>query len=102
MSCYVLWNALQCQDLARAYDVLLEEEGVAVRGVFIIGKDGRVRAEMKNDLPLGRNVDEVIRVLDSIIETDEHGVVCPANWEKGKDTMIPSTDGVADYLMKHT
>ncbi|KAF4676499.1 hypothetical protein FOL47_006137 [Perkinsus chesapeaki] len=88
--------------LARDYDVLLENEGLAVRGVFVIGKDGVVRAEMKNDLPLGRNVEEVVRLLDSVIETDEHGVVCPANWKKGKDTMVPSTEGVADYLVKHT
>ncbi|EEQ98047.1 conserved hypothetical protein [Perkinsus marinus ATCC 50983] len=76
----------------------------AVREAFCLvsGKDGTVRSEMKNDLPLGRNVDEVLRILDTVIETDEHGVVCPMNWKKGLDTMIPTTEGVADYLLKHT
>ncbi|EEQ98045.1 Peroxiredoxin-2, putative [Perkinsus marinus ATCC 50983] len=90
------------QKMSREYDVLLENDGVALRGVFIIGKDGTVRSEMKNDLPLGRNVDEVLRILDTVIETDEHGVVCPMNWKKGLDTMIPTTEGVANYLLKHT
>lgn len=90
------------KDIARAYDVLLPI-GLPVRGVFLIDKAGKVRCEMKNDLPLGRNVEEVIRVLDSIKMTDEHGgQVCPANWKAGKAMMTASKEGVADYLVKHT
>ena len=90
------------KEIAKAYDVLLPC-GLPVRGVFIIGKDGKVRAEMKNDLPLGRNVEEVIRVLDTVKTTDENaGQVCAANWKKGKPLMTASTEGVADYLVKYT
>ena len=90
------------KDIARAYDVLLPI-GLPVRGVFIIDKAGKVRAELKNDLPLGRNVEEVIRLLDTVKVTDEQGgQVCPANWKKGKAMMTASAEGVADYLTKHT
>lgn len=90
------------KDIAKAYDVLLPC-GLPVRGVFIIGKDGKVRAEMKNDLPLGRNVEEVIRILDTVKTTDENaGQVCAANWKKGKPLMTASTEGVAEYLTKYT
>lgn len=90
------------KDIARAYDVLLPI-GLPVRGVFIIDKAGKVRAELKNDLPLGRNVEEVVRLLDSVKVTDENGgQVCPANWKKDKPLMTASTEGVADYLTKYT
>jgi alkyl hydroperoxide reductase subunit AhpC len=90
------------KEISRAYDVLLPC-GLPVRGVFLIGKDGKVRAEMKNDLPLGRNVEEVLRVLETIKTTDENaGQVCPANWKKGKPMMKASTEGVIEYLTKNT
>ena len=88
--------------IAKSYGVLLEEAGVTARGVFIIDKNGKVRSEMKNDLPLGRNVDEVLRVLDAVVYTDSHGEVCPSGWKPGKATMKPSTQGVAEYLTKYT
>ena len=90
------------KEIARAYDVLLPG-GLPVRGVFIIGKDGMVRVEMKNDLPLGRNVEEVLRLLDTVKVTDEHaGQVCAANWKAGKPLMKASTEGVIEYLTKYT
>jgi len=90
------------KDISKAYDVLLPC-GLPVRGVFVIGKDGLVRAELKNDLPLGRNVEEVVRLLDTVKTTDENrGQVCPANWKKDKPTMKASTEGVIEYLTKYT
>ena len=90
------------KEISRAYDVLLPC-GLPVRGVFLIGKDGKVRAELKNDLPLGRNVEEVLRLLDTVKTTDEHeGQVCPANWKKDKPLMKASTEGVIEYLTKYT
>ena len=88
--------------IARSYSVLLEEEGLCVRGVFVIDPKGKVRCEMRNDLPIGRNVDEVLRIVDSVVFTDTHGDVCPSGWKPGKATMKPSTEGVAEYLLKHT
>ena len=90
------------KDIAKAYDVLLPI-GLPVRGVFIIDKAGKVRVEMKNDLPPGRNVEEVVRLLDTVKTTDENaGQVCAANWKKGKPLMTASTEGVADFLTKYT
>ena len=90
------------KEIARAYDVLLEDAGLGVRGVFIIDPHGKVRCEMKNDLPIGRNVDEVIRSLDAVKFTDENGVVCPSGWKPGKPAMTPSVQGVTEYLTKYT
>ena len=74
---------------------------IAYRGLFLIDKSGIVRHQLINDLPLGRNVDEAIRVLDALQFTEENGEVCPANWVKGKDGMQADLKGVADYLTKH-
>ncbi|MFH0893476.1 MAG: peroxiredoxin [Bacteroidota bacterium] len=74
---------------------------VAYRGLFLIDKNGVVRHELINDLPLGRNVNEAIRMVDSLQFFEENGEVCPANWEKGQDGMKASSDGVAEYLSKH-
>lgn len=74
---------------------------IAFRGLFIIDKNGVVRHQLVNDLPLGRNVDEALRVLDALIHFETHGEVCPANWEKGKDAMKGSHSGVAEYLSTH-
>jgi peroxiredoxin (alkyl hydroperoxide reductase subunit C) len=89
------------KQIARDYDVLLEEAGVALRGSFLIDKDGTIRHCVINDLPLGRNIDEMIRMVDAMEFANEHGEVCPAEWEKGKEAMKPTPEGVAEYLAKH-
>ena len=73
----------------------------AYRGTFLIDKAGVVRHETINDFPLGRNIDEYIRLVDALHHVEKHGEVCPANWEEGKDAMTPSKEGVADYLASH-
>ncbi len=88
------------KDIAKAYDVLLDG-GVALRGSFLIDTDGTVRHAVVNDLPLGRNIDEMIRMVDTMHFTNEHGEVCPAGWTKGDEGMKADTAGVADYLAKH-
>lgn len=87
--------------IAEDFGVLFNES-LALRGLFLIDKEGIVRHALVNDLPLGRNVDEAIRVLDALQFTEQHGEVCPANWQKGEDAMKPTADGVADYLAKHS
>jgi peroxiredoxin (alkyl hydroperoxide reductase subunit C) len=74
---------------------------IAFRGLFLIDKAGLVRHQLINDLPLGRNVDEALRVLDALQFNEEKGEVCPANWNKGKEGMKADHKGVADYLAKH-
>ena len=88
-------------EICRAYDVEFEPAGVAFRGSFLIDKNGVVRHQVVNDLPLGRNVDEMLRMVDALQFTEEHGEVCPAGWSKGKKGMKPSTDGVAAYLAEN-
>jgi len=88
------------KQIARDYDVLVND-AVALRGSFLIDKDGTVRHAVINDLPLGRNIDEMIRMVDAMLFTNEHGEVCPANWEKGKEGMKADINGVAEYLSKH-
>lgn len=75
--------------------------GVAYRGSFLIDKAGVVRHMVVNDLPLGRNIDEMLRMVDALQFTEEHGEVCPAGWNKGKAGMKASTSGVAEYLANH-
>ena len=87
-------------DICRAYDVE-SAGGVAFRGAFIIDPQGNVRAQLVNDLPLGRNIDELIRLVEALQFTDQHGEVCPAGWKKGDKGMNASPDGVAAYLSKH-
>ncbi|RMG90517.1 MAG: peroxiredoxin [Zetaproteobacteria bacterium] len=88
-------------EICRAYDVEFEEAGVALRGSFLIDRDGIVRHQVVNDLPLGRNIDEMLRMVDALQFHEEHGEVCPAEWEKGKPAMKPTPDGVAEFLAKH-
>lgn len=88
------------KDIAKAYDVLLDG-GVALRGSFLIDKDGTIRHAVINDLPLGRNIDEMIRMVDAMLFTNEHGEVCAAGWMKGDEGMKATTEGVAEYLGKH-
>lgn len=90
------------KQISRDYGVLLEGAGVALRGLFIIDKAGVVRHALVNDLPLGRSVDEAIRVLDALQFVEEHGEVCPANWHEGQEAMKPTAEGVASYLAKHS
>ena len=88
-------------EICRAYDVEFGAAGVAFRGSFLIDKAGVVRHQVVNDLPLGRNVDEMLRMVDALQFTEEHGEVCPAGWNKGKAGMKASPDGVAKYLAEH-
>ena len=84
--------------IARNFEVLNEEEGVAYRGLFLIDKEGIVRHQLINDFPLGRSVDEVIRVLDALIFHEENGEVCPANWRTGEKAMKPTEEGLSEYF----
>jgi peroxiredoxin (alkyl hydroperoxide reductase subunit C) len=87
-------------EISKAYDVE-SAGGVAFRGSFLIDKNGVVRHQVVNDLPLGRNIDEMIRMVDALQFTEEHGEVCPAGWNKGKAGMNASPEGVAKYLAAH-
>lgn len=87
-------------DICRAYDVE-SAGGVAFRGAFIIDENGVVRSQTVNDLPLGRNFDEFIRVIEALQFHEEHGEVCPAGWSKGDKGMTASPDGVAAYLSEN-
>ena len=106
------------KSIARSYDVLLgttaayveigEEAdtttvggGVSLRGSFLIDEKGVVRHEIKNDLPLGRNIDEMLRLIDALDFHNEHGDVCPAGWNKGEDGMNPSHDGMKKYVSEN-
>ncbi len=80
---------------------IFEGAPIAYRGLFLIDEDGVVRHELINDLPLGRNVNEALRVIDALTHNQKYGEVCPANWNEGDDAMTASSDGVADYLSKH-
>ncbi len=86
--------------IASDYGILFGD-AISLRGLFLIDKNGVVRHELVNDLPLGRSVDEAIRMLDALQFFELHGDVCPANWHKGEEAMKPSASGVADYLAKH-
>ncbi len=84
--------------IAREYGVLKEDDGIAYRGLFLIDKEGIVRHQVVNDLPLGRSVDEALRMLDALIFFEKHGEVCPANWTAGKKGMKPDEQGLAEYF----
>jgi len=88
-------------EICKAYDVE-SAGGVAFRGSFLIDKSGVVQHQVVNNLPLGRNIDEMIRMVDALQFTEEHGEVCPAGWSKGKAGMNASPDGVAKYLAQHS
>ncbi len=87
--------------ICRSYGVEHFEAGVALRGAFLIDKEGVVRAQMVNDLPLGRNIAEILRLVDALKFHEEHGEVCPANWKQGEAGMTASPDGVAKYLTEN-
>ncbi len=88
------------KSIARDYGVLLNE-AVALRGLFLIDKEGVVRHAVVNDLPLGRSVDEALRMVDALQFTEQHGEVCPANWRPGEEGMAATAEGVAAYLARH-
>ncbi len=88
------------KEISEEYGVLLDA-GIALRGLFLIDKQGVVRHALVNDLPLGRSVDEALRLVDALQFHEEHGDVCPANWHAGEEAMKPTAKGVAEYLAKH-
>ena len=85
------------KSISTDYDVLFDG-AIALRGSFLIDKEGVVRHQVINDLPLGRNIDEMLRMVDALQFNEEHGEVCPAGWSKGKKGMVATGDGVASYL----
>ena len=101
----------QTLTISKSFDVLAGEdeydedgnetfvgEPKAYRGLFLIDKEGVVRHQVVNDMPLGRNVDEVLRMIDALQFTEEFGEVCPANWKKGEKALVATQDGIASYL----
>lgn len=88
------------KSISRDYGVLLDA-GIALRGLFLIDREGIIRHQVVNDLPLGRNVNEALRILHALQFTEKHGEVCPANWNKGEEAMKPTAEGVAAYLSAH-
>ena len=89
------------RSMTKAYDMLHEETTFALRGTFLIDQEGVVQHQLVNNLPLGRNVDELIRMCDALQFVENVGLVCPAGWEPGKDGMKPTEDGVKEYLAKN-
>jgi peroxiredoxin (alkyl hydroperoxide reductase subunit C) len=88
-------------DICQAYDVEHPDAGVAFRGSFLIDEAGLVRHQVVNDLPLGRNIDEMLRMVDALNFHEEHGEVCPAGWQQGSKGMVDSPEGVASYLAEN-
>lgn len=88
------------KSISQKYSVLLEG-GIALRGLFLIDREGIVRHAVINDLPLGRSVDEALRVLEAWQHYEKHGEVCPANWHEGQEALKPTAEGVAKYLAAH-
>lgn len=88
------------KEIAKSYGILFNGS-VALRGLFLIDRTGKIRHCVINDLPLGRSVDEALRMVDAVQFSDTHGEVCPANWKEGDEAMKPTAEGVASYLAKH-
>ena len=84
--------------IAKEYGVLKEDEGIAYRGLFLIDQEGVIRHFLVNDLPLGRSIDEAIRMLDALIFFEENGEVCPANWQEGERSMKATQEGLVEYF----
>ncbi|KHE92396.1 MAG: peroxiredoxin [Candidatus Scalindua rubra] len=89
-------------EIVQAYGIEFADAGVALRASFLIDKEGIVQHQVVNNLPLGRNVDEMLRLVDALQFHEKHGEVCPAGWQKGEDGMKPTADGVAGYLTSHS
>lgn len=90
------------KQIAKDYQVLKKEDGVAFRGLFLLDRTGIIRHQLVNDLPLGRSVDEVLRILDALIFFENNGEVCPANWKVGAHGMKPSQEGLVDYFTQNS
>lgn len=88
--------------IATDYGVLMPQEGIAYRGLFLIDKEGIIRHQTVNDLPLGRSVDEALRILDAWLYFEKNGEVCPANWQQGKQAFKPSYEGLKTYFSNLT
>ncbi len=88
--------------ICQSYGVEHPVAGVALRAAFVIDKKGVVRSQIVNDLPIGRDIDELLRIIDAVQFSDEHGEVCPAGWKKGNAGMKASPAGVAEYLANHS
>lgn len=86
------------KSIARRFHVLNEEDGIAFRGLFLIDREGIIRHQVVNDLPLGRNVEEALRMLDALITFENFGEVCPANWTRGEKTLKPTAEGLIEYF----
>ncbi len=86
------------KQLSMSFGVLKEDEGIAYRGLFLIDKNGVIRHYLINDMPFGRSIDEALRILDALIFHENNGQVCPANWNKNKKAMQPTSEGVKDYF----
>ena len=86
------------KSISSAFEVLKEDDGIAYRGLFLIDRSGTIRHQLVNDFPLGRSVDEVLRLLDALIFHEQHGEVCPANWKTGAKAMKPNEQGLAEYF----
>ncbi len=88
------------KDISRKYGVLLENAGIALRGLFLIDEQGIIRYQVVNDLPLGRSVEEVIRMVDALEFFQKNGEVCPADWKPGQATIKPNPEGSKEYFRK--
>lgn len=89
------------KEVTSEYGVLFEEKGVAFRATFYIDKDGIVRHQSVNDLPLGRNIEEILRIIDAWKHHEKHGEVCPVNWKAGEAGMEATNEGLKDYVASH-
>jgi len=98
---YVMVSDIK-RKIQKSYGIEHPILGVALRASFVVDKSGIIRHQVVNDLPFGRNTQELLRIIDSIEHTETIGEVCPANWEKGKEGMTPSALGVKNFLTKHS
>lgn len=89
------------QSICHDYGIAHPEKAVALRAAFLIDKEGVIRAQIVNDLPIGRDIDEILRLVDALQFHEQHGEVCPAGWKKGDKGMKASPEGVAQYLETH-
>lgn len=89
-------------EIAQAYGIEHPTDGVALRASFLIDKEGVVRHQVVNDLPLGRNIDEMIRLVEALQHVEKYGEVCPAGWKKGEKAMVADAKGVASFLAEES
>jgi peroxiredoxin (alkyl hydroperoxide reductase subunit C) len=89
------------REITKTYGIEHPDAGVAMRASFLIDREGIVQHQVVNNLPLGRNMDEMLRLVDALQFTEKYGEVCPAGWQKGESGMKPTTEGVSEYLETH-